>query len=88
MTSVNSRLNQSRSRLVNEIDSNGLKEGSAVIYCLVPLTVRTTFRAAFFTLLPSPLPLAELELLVVFFPLEVGMRALTGLFVGAFRAAG
>lgn len=57
-------------------------------YFLVPLTVCTTFRAAVFTLLPSPLPLAGLGSLVVLFTLEAGMRALTGLFVGAFLAAG
>lgn len=56
-------------------------------YFLVPLTVCTTFRAAFFTLLPSPLPLAGLGFSVVLFTWEAGMRALTGVFVGAFLGA-
>lgn len=57
---------------------------------MAPFTVRTTVRAALFTLLPRLfLPLVVLTgLLAVPFALEVGILAFIGVLVGAFLAAG
>ena len=54
----------------------------------MPFTLRTTFCAAVLTVLPNFPPLAGVEAFPVVFALEAGIRALTGLFVGAFLAAG